>query len=223
MFREKCDQNGHLLGFIPYTSFCLFDPFTDICNVKHGFMALKRVAELNGNHSPTVGRKYKSRYWIEIRHWDLSSDPINFSYWHMKGYFFKGYIYQKIDFTLFGLEIVVLNQLVDTKMQKKRDFQQKNEVFNQLAECRNRKLTCINYHLKWRFHTVQENIHQFSDINDLFGPIVIYPDSSIELVVAVLYGWSGYLTFSIIYKYYWSVSQICQSFKFIQNSSKLFW
>ena len=37
-------------------------------NVKHQFMALKRVAKLNGYHSPTVGRKYKSRYSRESRH-----------------------------------------------------------------------------------------------------------------------------------------------------------
>ena len=37
-------------------------------NVKHQFMALKRVAKLNGYHSPTVGRKYKSRYLLESRH-----------------------------------------------------------------------------------------------------------------------------------------------------------
>ena len=66
----------------------------------------------------------------------------------------------------------------------------KNEVFNQLVELRNSKLTCINYHFKWRFHTVQENILQFSDSNDLFGPIVIFPDSSIEIVVAVLFPYS---------------------------------
>ena len=37
-------------------------------NVKHQFMALKRVAKLNGYHSPTVGRKYKSRHLLESRH-----------------------------------------------------------------------------------------------------------------------------------------------------------
>ena len=31
-------------------------------NVKHQFMALKRLAKLNGYHSPTFGQKYKSRY-----------------------------------------------------------------------------------------------------------------------------------------------------------------
>ena len=30
-------------------------------NVKHHFMALKLVTNLNGCHSPTVGQKYKSR------------------------------------------------------------------------------------------------------------------------------------------------------------------
>ena len=57
-------------------------------------MALKRVAKLNGYHLRTVGREYKSRYWLESRHWDLSSDAINFSYWHMK-FVFKGYILPK--------------------------------------------------------------------------------------------------------------------------------
>ena len=52
------------------------------CNVKHPFMALKRVAKLNGYHSLTVWQKYKSRYWLEIRHWHISCDYINFSYWH---------------------------------------------------------------------------------------------------------------------------------------------
>ena len=33
--------------------------------VKLQFMALKRVANLNCCHSPTVGRKYKSRYLLE--------------------------------------------------------------------------------------------------------------------------------------------------------------
>ena len=58
-------------------------------------MALKRVAKLNGYHSPTVGIKYKSRHSLEIWHWYLSSDAINFSYWHLKDYFFKGYIWPK--------------------------------------------------------------------------------------------------------------------------------
>ena len=66
-------------------------------NVKHQFMDLKRVAKLNEYHSPEVGRKYKSKYWIESRHWDLSNHAINFSYWHMKGYFLKAAFYQKID------------------------------------------------------------------------------------------------------------------------------
>ena len=61
----------------------------------------------------------------------------------------------------------------------------KNAIFNQLVECRNRKLTCISYHLKWRFHNIQENIHQFSDSNYLFGPIVIFSYRSIELVFIV--------------------------------------
>ena len=44
-----------------------------------------------------------------------------------------------------------------------------------MVECRNSKLTCINYHLKLCFYTVQANIHQCSDSNDLFGSIVIFP------------------------------------------------
>ena len=67
-------------------------------NVKHHFMALKRVAKLNGYHSPTVGRKYKSRYSLESIHWDLSSDAVSFSYWQMKGCFFKAIFAQKSTF-----------------------------------------------------------------------------------------------------------------------------
>ena len=43
-------------------------------------MALKRVDKPNGCHSLTVGRKYKSMYWLERRHWDLSSDATSFPY-----------------------------------------------------------------------------------------------------------------------------------------------
>ena len=39
-----------------------------ILNVKHQFMALKWVDKLNGYHAPTVGRKYKSGYWLESGH-----------------------------------------------------------------------------------------------------------------------------------------------------------
>ena len=60
----------------------------NIINVKHQFMALNRVAKLNGYHSTAVGRIYKSRHLLESRHRDLSSDAINFSCRHMKGYFF---------------------------------------------------------------------------------------------------------------------------------------
>ena len=59
-------------------------------NVKHHFMALKWVNKFNGYHSPTVRQKYNSSYSLESRHWDLSNDAINFSYWHM--IFFKAYI-----------------------------------------------------------------------------------------------------------------------------------
>ena len=74
---KKISQKGNLL------SFCLFIYYIQIDNVKYQFMALKRVAKINGYHSPTVGQKYKSMYWLESRHWDLSSDAINFSYWRM--------------------------------------------------------------------------------------------------------------------------------------------
>ena len=56
------------------------DENTNQGHVKHQFMALKRVAKLNGYHSPTVGRKYKSRCLLESRHCDLSSDANNVSY-----------------------------------------------------------------------------------------------------------------------------------------------
>ena len=40
-----------------------------ICvNVNHRFMPIKRVANINGYHSPPVRRKYKSRYLLESRH-----------------------------------------------------------------------------------------------------------------------------------------------------------
>ena len=50
-------------------------------------MTLKRLAKLDGCHSQTVKREYKSRYLLESRHWDLSSDTISFFHWHVKGYF----------------------------------------------------------------------------------------------------------------------------------------
>ena len=31
--RNNHEKNGHLLGFIPHTYFCLFDPFTNICTL----------------------------------------------------------------------------------------------------------------------------------------------------------------------------------------------
>ena len=58
-------------------------------NLRSQFTALKRVANINGCHSPTFRRKYKSRYSLESRHWYLSSDAINFHYFHTKGYFLK--------------------------------------------------------------------------------------------------------------------------------------
>ena len=61
-------------------------------------MALKRVGEFYGCHSQTVGQKYKSRYSLESRHRDLSSDDINFSYCHPKK--IKPTFYQKINFFL---------------------------------------------------------------------------------------------------------------------------
>ena len=38
-------------------------------------MALKRVAKLNGYHSPTVGRKYKSGYWLSREKVDTEIYP----------------------------------------------------------------------------------------------------------------------------------------------------
>ena len=139
----------------------------------------------NGYHSPTIGRKYKSRYWLESRHGDLSSDAINFSYGHMK--VFLGYILPKksIFFRVTTLWITINHPVwawnrnfIPIGRYKKTNtrFLTKYEVFNQLVECSNIKLTCTNYHLKWRFHTVRSNIHQISDSNDLFGPILIFPD-----------------------------------------------
>ena len=58
----------------------------------------RKQPKLNGYHSLTVGRKHKSRYSLGSRHWDIFSDAIKFSYWHMKGYFLKATFYQKIDF-----------------------------------------------------------------------------------------------------------------------------
>ena len=31
VFREKCDKDGHSLGFVPHTYFSLFDLFINIC------------------------------------------------------------------------------------------------------------------------------------------------------------------------------------------------
>ena len=110
--------------------------------------------------------------------------------------FLKATFYQKSTFFLshhfmahykspfWGLILRFKKPIGRYKNEKTR-FLTKNEVFNQLAECRNRKLTCINYHLKLRFHTVQANVYRFSDSNGLFGPIVIFPDRSIKLVVTV--------------------------------------
>ena len=70
--------------------------WANVRNVKHQFMSLKRLAKLNDYHSSTVGRKYKSRYWLESRHWYPSSDAINFSYSQMM-FLLKATFYQKID------------------------------------------------------------------------------------------------------------------------------
>ena len=67
-------------------------------------MALKRVGKLNGYHLPTFGREYKSFYWLESRHWDLSSDATKFSYWHMKGNFLKAKFYIYTWRSIFFLE-----------------------------------------------------------------------------------------------------------------------
>ena len=53
-------------------------------NVRSYYMAVKQVAKLGGCHSPKVGRRYKSKYFLESTHWDISIDVINFSYWHIK-------------------------------------------------------------------------------------------------------------------------------------------
>ena len=150
-------------------------------------MDLKLVSMINGHNSPTVGKKYKSRYLLGSIHWDISIDGINFSSWHMKGYFVLAPFCQKITLWL------IINYLVWACSRNfkpigryenaKTRFLTKNEVFNQLVECSNSELTCINYHLKWRFHTVQANIHRFSDWNYLFGAIVIFPDRWFKLVV----------------------------------------
>ena len=83
---------SHWLGPI-FARFCLFNHFSS--NVRSQFMALKRVANINGCHSLTVGRKYKSRHSLESRHWYLSSDAIKIYYWQMKSYLYKGYILPK--------------------------------------------------------------------------------------------------------------------------------
>ena len=67
-------------------------------NIRSQFIALKQVAKLDGCHSPTVGRKYKSRYLLESRHWDISSDAINFSYWRIRLFSFGLHFTQKTDF-----------------------------------------------------------------------------------------------------------------------------
>ena len=109
--------------------------------------------------------------------------------------FFKGYILTKIKCYSNRFMANYKSPCLSLKLQfkpigryknsKNTVLNPKNEIFNQLVECRNSKLTCINYHLKWRFHTVQANIHQFSDSNDLFSTISIFPGCSIKLVVAV--------------------------------------
>ena len=116
---------------------------------------------------------------------DISKFFLKATFYQNNWLFFESPLYGSLQITLFGLEIEILNQLVDTKMQIM--WLKKNEVFNQLVECSNRKLTCIYYHLKGHFHTVQENIHWFIDRNDLFSPMVILPNRSIELAVAVYF------------------------------------
>ena len=129
-------------------------------------MALKRVAKLNGYHSLTVGRKYKSRYWLESRHWDLSGDAINFSYWQMKLFFWL-YFTKNINFfsshhfmayyksPCLGLKNRDIKPIGRYETAKTAIFNKKNEVFNQFVECRNSELhSIINYRLKWRFRTL---------------------------------------------------------------------
>ena len=51
--------------------------WTMIKYYKASVYGLKRVAKINGYHSPTAVRwKYKSRYSLVSRHWDLRSDAI---------------------------------------------------------------------------------------------------------------------------------------------------
>ena len=80
----------------------------------------------------------------------------------------------------FGPKITILNQSVDTKMLKAGFFFTK-QILNQLIECRKEKLKCINYYYKCWFHTVQANIHRFSDSNDRFGPIEMLSDRTMGL------------------------------------------
>ena len=153
----------------------------------HQFMALKRVAKLKGYHSPTFRQKYKSRYSLESRHWDLSINTINFPYWQMKA-FFKAEFYQKVTILWLTINHPVWDWNRDFKpigkyKNTKTRFSTKKKVFNQLVECKNIKIIWINYHFKLQFHTVQANIYQFNDSNDLFGPIVIFLDRSIVLLL----------------------------------------
>ena len=60
-------------------------------------MVLKREANLNGCHSPTVGRKYKSSYPLGGGHKDISTNAINFYSLHIKG-FLKVYVLPKKGF-----------------------------------------------------------------------------------------------------------------------------
>ena len=94
------------------------------------FMALKWISNLNGCHSPTVGQKYKSRYSLENKHWDISSDYIFFLI-NTQKVLFKSNLQMTKNSTFFQVTtfwLIVnhpvwdwirnLNQLVDMKMQK---------------------------------------------------------------------------------------------------------
>ena len=64
---------------------------------------------------------------------------------------------------------------------QKRDVKQRKRGFKPIGRLQEQR---THMHLL-SFEMTLPNIHRFSDINDLFGPIVIFPDRSIELVAAV--------------------------------------
>ena len=48
---KKHDKNGHLLGFVPHTYFCVFGPFTNIFTSSSGPQPPKGTAEVDANIS----------------------------------------------------------------------------------------------------------------------------------------------------------------------------